>query len=62
VQVSIGFCSRCGNQLSEGERECPACGTDTVEANVIVVLKRVSARRSRRGRDDDGDDDKIYPF
>jgi uncharacterized protein YbcC (UPF0753/DUF2309 family) len=61
VQVSIGFCSRCGNQVSEGDLECRACGADTIEANVIVVLKRISARRSRRGHDDDADD-RIFPL
>jgi len=62
VQVSIGFCSRCGNELREGDRECRACGAETIDANVIVVLKRISPRRLRRGREDDRPDDNFFPL
>jgi hypothetical protein len=62
VQVFIGFCSRCGNELSDGDRECRACGAETIDANLIVVLKRISPRRLRRGRDDDGPDDMVFPL
>ncbi len=62
MQGFTGFCSRCGCDLSEGDRECRACGADTIEANVIVVLKRISTRRSRNGRDDDAADDSVFPL
>ena len=56
VSGYAGFCSRCCGDVGEDERECRTCGADTLDANVIVLLKRISVRRSRRGKEveDDG--------
>jgi hypothetical protein len=56
------FCSRCGCNLDGDERTCRCCGAETVDANVISLLKRISARRTRRGRDEDPAEDNFFPL
>jgi len=62
VPAFVGFCSHCGNDLSQDDRECRACGADTIDANVIVLLKRISSRRSLRDREGDSDGDTFFPL
>jgi RNA polymerase subunit RPABC4/transcription elongation factor Spt4 len=59
---TVVFCSRCGCNVDEDDRICRCCGADSVDANVISLLKRISARRSRRGRDEDAGEDDVIPL
>jgi len=61
VHRFVGFCSHCGGDLTEDDRECRTCGADVIDANLIVVLKRISARRSLRGHEDAADET-IFPL
>jgi predicted amidophosphoribosyltransferase len=56
VTKVLGFCSRCGADLSQEDRFCRCCGNETYDANVVTLLKRTSARRSRRGTVEETDD------
>jgi uncharacterized membrane protein YvbJ len=62
VTPSVDFCNRCGTTIEEDERTCRCCGAETIDANTVMVLKRISARRSRRGREEDGADDNPFPL
>lgn len=59
---TVGFCSRCGGDVDEGERSCACCGADTIDANLVTLLKRTSSRRSQRGREEDPVDDTRFPL
>jgi len=58
----FAFCSRCGASLDEKDRSCACCGAEAVDANIVTVLKRTSARRSRRGRDEEPPEDNLFPL
>jgi hypothetical protein len=64
VAVIIGYCSRCGGDVVGDDEVCRCCGAETVDANMVVTLKRVSARRSLRDRNADADaaDDNVIPL
>ena len=57
-----GFCSRCGADLNENDRECRCCGADACDANTVALLKRTSIRRLRRGRDEEPPEDTLVPL
>ena len=64
MAVIIGYCSRCGSELVEDDEVCRCCGTGSIDANTVMVLKRISARRSLRDRRADSEeaDDTIFPL
>lgn len=53
---AFGFCSRCGADIADEDRICRCCGAETIDANFIALLKRTSARRTRRGSVEETDD------
>jgi hypothetical protein len=60
VAGSASFCTRCGGDIVSGDRTCRTCGADTIDANLVTLLKRTSARRS--ARDGDRKEDRLFPF
>jgi hypothetical protein len=62
VSRMIGFCSKCATEVEKDDGTCPCCGAETIEANLVTVLKRTSTRRSRRGLDPDGPDELVFPL
>jgi hypothetical protein len=62
VARTVGFCSRCACDLGAADRACPCCGADTVDANLVTLLKRTSARRTRHRGEGDGPDDILFPL
>jgi hypothetical protein len=62
VTRMIGFCSGCAAEIGTTDRTCPCCGADTIDANLVTVLKRTSTRRSRGRGGDEGPDDMLFPL
>lgn len=59
----IGFCSRCGYNVDDSDRVCRCCGAETLDANLVAVLKRTSARRSRADRNEPAPpEDNLFPL
>jgi predicted amidophosphoribosyltransferase len=58
----VGFCSRCGAAVEDIDGNCACCGAETVDVNLVTVLKRTSSRRSRRGSESDGTDEMMFPL
>lgn len=59
MERSVKFCNACGARLEEKERACPCCGVETMEANVIKLLRRIPPRKGRRDGLDDADEDPL---
>jgi len=56
---AVAFCNRCGAALEPEDEVCRCCGEQTLEANVVTLLKRTSARRTRAGRERDAREDQL---